>query len=59
MIHKEVINNELYVYMNGSLLYKRWLNLGYGKVFCLSPFTAKDTESFTKNKIQKHNEKNI
>jgi hypothetical protein len=30
MIHKEKIGNELYVYMNGSLLYKRWLNQGHG-----------------------------
>lgn len=34
MIHKEVIGNELYVWMNGKLLYKRWFKLGYGKVFC-------------------------
>ena len=30
MIHKEKIGNELYVYMNGVLLYKRWLKQGYG-----------------------------
>lgn len=33
MMWKERIGNELYVYRNGSLLYKRWLALGYGKVF--------------------------
>ncbi len=27
------IGNELYVYFGGSLLYKRWINKGYGKVF--------------------------
>tara|TARA_B100000900_G_scaffold332427_1_gene293304 strand:- start:567 stop:695 length:129 start_codon:yes stop_codon:yes gene_type:complete len=27
------IGNELYVYFGGSLLYKRWIDLGYGKVF--------------------------
>lgn len=32
MIYKETIGNELYVYLNGSLLYKRWLNEGYGIV---------------------------
>ncbi|MEO6304471.1 MAG: hypothetical protein ABIP51_14995 [Bacteroidia bacterium] len=30
MIHKEKIGNELYVYMNGDLLYKRWLNQNHG-----------------------------
>lgn len=46
MVHKEIIGNELYVYMNGSLLYKRWLNYDYGMVMCRTPFTAKDVESF-------------
>lgn len=50
MIYKEIIDNELYVYMNGSLLYKRWLNQNKGivldcKVFIQS-FTAKDVENF-------------
>ena len=27
------IGNELYVYFGGSLLYKRWINEDYGKVF--------------------------
>lgn len=26
-------DNELYLYMNGKLIYKRWLNDGYSKVF--------------------------
>jgi hypothetical protein len=30
---KVIIGNELYVYFGGSLLYKRWINKGYGKVF--------------------------
>ena len=30
MIYKKVIGKELYVYLNGSLLYKRWLDQGYG-----------------------------
>ena len=37
MIHKETVKcslgYELFVYMNGSLLYKRWSWLNYGKVF--------------------------
>ena len=50
MIHKETHGQELYVYMNGKLLYKRWIKYGYGMVFCptFGNFTAKDTESFKK-----------
>jgi len=33
MFYTEVIGKELYVYYGGSLLYKRWINYGYGKVF--------------------------
>lgn len=33
MFHKEMRDNELYVYWNGKLIYKRWLNEGYGRVF--------------------------
>ncbi len=33
MIYKERIKDELYVYCNGKLIYKRWINHGYGKVF--------------------------
>ena len=33
-IRKEIKDdNELYLYFNGKLIYKRWLNLGYSKVF--------------------------
>ena len=32
-IRKEIKNDELYLYFNGKLIYKRWLNLGYSKVF--------------------------
>ena len=34
IIRKEIKDdNELYLYFNGKLIYKRWLNLGYSKVF--------------------------
>lgn len=33
MIHKEVKENELYLYINGTLVYKRWLDTGASKVF--------------------------
>lgn len=32
MIYKEIIGKELYVYLNGSLLYKRWLDQDHGMV---------------------------
>jgi hypothetical protein len=32
-IHKEILDNQLYLYMNGSLIYKRWLQTGESKVF--------------------------
>jgi hypothetical protein len=31
--HKEIKGNELYLYMNGALIYKRWLDTGDSKVF--------------------------
>lgn len=41
IIRKEIKDdNELYLYFNGELIYKRQLNLGYGKVF--------DTHAFGK-----------
>jgi hypothetical protein len=33
VILKKTENNELYVYMNGNLIYKRWLDTGQSKVF--------------------------
>lgn len=32
-IFKKVENDELYLFMNGKLIYKRWLKMGYSKVF--------------------------
>jgi hypothetical protein len=32
-ILKKIENNELYLYMNGKLIYKRWLDTGVSKVF--------------------------
>lgn len=50
MVYKEINNKELYIYMNGSLLYKRWIWRGYGMIFCNvwgnRNFTAKDIEQF-------------
>ena len=32
-ISKKIEGNELYLYMNGNLIYKRWLDTGQSKVF--------------------------
>jgi len=52
MVTKERIGNELYVWIwvggKRDLLYKRWLDKGYGVVMDRQPFTAKDVESFKK-----------
>lgn len=46
MVVKQIVGNELYVYMNGSLLYKRWLDKNYGMTFCKhGNFTTKDVEA--------------
>lgn len=48
MITKQIIGRELYVWFTGNgkteLLYKRWLDKGYGMVMGNPSFTAKDTE---------------
>lgn len=33
LIYKEIKDHELYLYMNGKLIYKRWLDTGASKVF--------------------------
>lgn len=38
MIYKEIINDQLYLYMNGSLIYKRWLKTGQSLVFDVMPY---------------------
>lgn len=32
-ITKEIVEDELYLYFDGILVYKRWLNRNYGRVF--------------------------
>lgn len=33
VITKEVIGKELYLYINGKLFFKRWINYDYSKTF--------------------------
>lgn len=51
MVFKEKTkDNELYVYLNGKLIYKKWLNSGKSKVFDVMAYdkytlkTIKETE---------------
>jgi len=46
-IIKMVIDNQLYVYMNGSLLYKRWLKTGQSLVFDVMPYDRHTLVSIT------------
>jgi hypothetical protein len=47
---KETKDNELYLYMNGKLIYKKWLDTGASKVFDIQAYdkftlkSIKDTE---------------
>jgi hypothetical protein len=55
MITKEIIKNELYVWIwfdgKRELLYKRWLDKGYGMVMDKIPFTAKDIDNIKKTNL--------
>ena len=44
---KETKDNELYVYMNGKLIYKRWLKTGESKVFDLIAYDKYTLKSIT------------
>lgn len=41
MIQKSIIDNQLYLYMNGKLIYKRWLLTGQSIVFDVMPYTKR------------------
>ena len=45
MIHKTIIDNQLYLYMNGKLIYKRWLLTGQSYVFDLLPYDKRTLKS--------------
>lgn len=46
-IHKEIIDNQLYLYMNGNLIYKRWLNTGESKVFDVMAYDKYTLKSYS------------
>ena len=48
VITKEITeDNELYLYMNGKLIYKRWLNTGQSKVFDVMAYDKYTYASYT------------
>ena len=52
-IHKEISeDNELYLYMNGKLIYKKWLNTGQSKVFDVMAYDKYTYASYTDLDIQ-------
>lgn len=53
-IFKEVtVNNELYLYMNGKLIYKKWLLTGQSKVFDVMAYDKFNLKSITEESIKK------
>ena len=45
---KEIKENQLYVYMNGKLIYKKWLATGQSMVFDKMAYTKFTLKSITK-----------
>jgi hypothetical protein len=44
MLNKKIIGDELYLYNHkGELIFKRWLKLGYSKVFDVMTYGKNDT----------------
>jgi hypothetical protein len=52
---KVIRGNELYLYNGkGQLIYKRWLNLGYSKVFDVATYDKHTFVSITDEGIKKN-----
>ncbi|MCH2045935.1 MAG: hypothetical protein MK212_17595 [Saprospiraceae bacterium] len=47
IIKKITEDNELYLYINGKLIYKRWLDAGYSKVFDVMAYDRYTYMSYT------------
>lgn len=57
MIWKEIKDNQLYLCMNGELIYKRWLNTGQSFVFDIRTFDKYTCLSITESKDDIHQRK--
>lgn len=53
-VYTEIIGEELYVYMNGKLLYKKWLNTTQSLIFDVMPYNKHTLVSITDKKITKN-----
>ena len=50
MVFKEkTTDNELYVYLNGNLIYKKWIDTGESKVFDVMAYDKYTLKSITEN----------
>jgi hypothetical protein len=54
LIHKEIKDDELYLYMNGKLIYKRWLDTGASKVFDVMAYDKYTLASIRDIRQEKH-----
>lgn len=52
---KKRIDNELYVYYNGSLVYKRWIDKGYGIVIDKPGFYSFTSFGYLKDRDSEKN----
>lgn len=44
--HSEIIGKEVYVWMNGHLLYKKWLNTNQSALFTVNPSFTYDRSTY-------------
>ena len=51
-IRKEMKDHEFYLYFNGKLIYKKWFNLGYSKVFDRGAWDKYTSHSITDFDLQ-------
>lgn len=51
--HKEIKGDELYLYMNGKLIYKRWMKTGQSKVFDKMAYDKYTLVSITDSTLRK------
>ena len=50
MIYTKTVEHELYVYRNGRLIYKRWINHNYSLVFDVMAYGKNTLKSITDGK---------
>jgi hypothetical protein len=53
-IFKKIENNEFYLYMDGELIYKRWLDTGQSKVFDVMAYDKYTLTSVRELKYERH-----